>query len=51
MILKSISRKLTAWCKNKLDIEFDMKEIGIMHYFIDRGVGYKWGLPHIEEAR
>jgi hypothetical protein len=25
---------IIAWCKHELDSEFDMKELGMMHYFL-----------------
>jgi hypothetical protein len=39
LILTGSSEKLIAWCKVELAREFDMKDIGLMHYFFgSRGV-------------
>jgi hypothetical protein len=34
LILTRSSRKLIEWCKTELAREFDMKDIGLMHYFL-----------------
>ena len=28
------NEKLIIWCKKKLDSEFEMKDLGLMHYFL-----------------
>jgi hypothetical protein len=34
LVLTSSSENLIAWSKKKLESEFDMKDIGLMHYFL-----------------
>jgi hypothetical protein len=34
LILTSSSEKLIAWCKIEVGMKFDMKDIGLMHYFL-----------------
>ena len=28
------NKKLIVWCKKKLTFEFEMKDLGLMHYFL-----------------
>jgi hypothetical protein len=39
LIITGSSEKLIVWCKKKFSSEFDMKDIGLLHYFL----GWRFG--------